>query len=51
MEHPTPVTIAASGLAIPHPEKVLHSKLKGYNTRGYGYGGEDAYFYGMARWV
>uniref|UniRef100_A0A7S3VT51 Protein phosphatase n=1 Tax=Dunaliella tertiolecta TaxID=3047 RepID=A0A7S3VT51_DUNTE len=48
VENPAPVSIAASGMAIPHPEKVLRSKLKGYNTQGYGYAGEDAYFYGKA---
>jgi len=30
---------------------VLRSKLKGYNTQGFGYAGEDAYFYGKARFV
>ncbi len=39
-----PVKMTCSGLAIPHPEKVLKSKTKGYNVRGFGYGGEDAYY-------
>ncbi len=43
-EQPSPVRVRASGVAIPHPEKVLKSKTKGYNAGGYGYGGEDSYF-------
>ncbi|EFN56907.1 hypothetical protein CHLNCDRAFT_144584 [Chlorella variabilis] len=31
-------------MAIPHPEKAAEGH-KGLNRKGYGYGGEDAYFY------
>jgi len=42
---PMPVSVRASGMSIPHPEKVRKQGAKGHNTRGFGSGGEDAYFY------
>ena len=46
LEDPEPVNITSvSAMAIPHPEKILKNKLKGVNKAGFGYGGEDAYFY------
>mmetsp|Transcript_10331 Transcript_10331/g.17962 ORF Transcript_10331/g.17962 Transcript_10331/m.17962 type:complete len:487 (+) Transcript_10331:106-1566(+) len=41
---PSPVSVTASGMSIPHPEKVIKQNTKGHNTRAFGYGGEDAYF-------
>jgi hypothetical protein len=41
---PQPLMVAASGMAIPHPEKVLKAGMKGRNTRTFGHAGEDAYF-------
>lgn len=41
---PAPLRVAASALAIPHPEKAMAGQ-RGVNRRGYGHGGEDAYFY------
>lgn len=40
-----PVQVAVSGVAFPHPEKVIKNKIRGVNMKGFGYGGEDAYFY------
>ena len=37
--------IVASGLAVPHPDKVKNDGIKGVNRKGYGHGGEDSYFY------
>lgn len=42
---PRPVAVAVSGVAFPHPEKVIKNKIRGVNMKGFGYGGEDAYFY------
>lgn len=39
-----PLHAVFSGVAIPHPEKVQDG-TKGVNRRGYGFGGEDSYFY------
>jgi hypothetical protein len=39
-----PVSIRASGVAVPHPEKVKDGK-RGVNERSSGFAGEDAYFY------
>jgi protein phosphatase PTC7 len=39
-----PLKGEASGIAIPHPEKVQHG-VKGVNRKGFGHGGEDSYFY------
>lgn len=39
-----PLLIDSSGFSLPHPEKV-QSGSKGINRKGYGHGGEDAYFY------
>lgn len=33
-----------SAVALPHPEKAAAGQ-KGLNRKGYGYGGEDSYFY------
>jgi hypothetical protein len=44
-----PVHVVAAGLAIPHPDKVMKQKLKGINQQGFGYAGEDAYFYTEGR--
>ena len=43
-----PLRIEASGISLPHPEKV-QTGVKGMNRRGSGYGGEDAYFYASNR--
>ncbi|PNH10786.1 putative protein phosphatase 2C 55 [Tetrabaena socialis] len=40
-----PVAMAASGVAVPHPDKVKFDGSKGVNRKGFGHGGEDAYFY------
>lgn len=40
-----PVEVAASGIAIPHPDKIARDHIKGVNKKSFGYGGEDAYFY------
>ena len=40
----SPLRIEASGIALPHPEKVQHG-TKGVNRKGLGHGGEDSYFY------
>jgi len=40
-----PVHVQASGMSIPHPEKVVKYGMKGVNTKGFGHGGEDAYFF------
>lgn len=45
---PRPLHVAASAMAIPHPEKVEAGR-KGVNRRGFGHGGEDAYFYSSNR--
>jgi protein phosphatase PTC7 len=44
IEHHEPVKVVASGLAIPHPDKVKKG-AKGANSKGFGHGGEDAYFF------
>lgn len=44
-----PVHIIASGMAIPHPDKVKQSGAKGINQKEFGHGGEDAYFYCSGR--
>jgi protein phosphatase PTC7 len=44
-----PVNIFASGMAIPHPDKVKQSGAKGMNQKGFGNAGEDAYFYASGR--
>ncbi|PNW88593.1 hypothetical protein CHLRE_01g036200v5 [Chlamydomonas reinhardtii] len=44
-ERGEPVRIVASGLAVPHPDKVKNDGIKGVNRKGYGHGGEDSYFY------
>ncbi|GMH33475.1 hypothetical protein BSKO_01309 [Bryopsis sp. KO-2023] len=41
---PQPVRITASGMAIPHPDKVVNG-IKGINRNQRGRGGEDSYFY------
>eukprot|EP00882_Tetradesmus_deserticola_P021596 GHRQ01023378.1.p1 GENE.GHRQ01023378.1~~GHRQ01023378.1.p1 ORF type:complete len:312 (+),score=125.34 GHRQ01023378.1:366-1301(+) len=46
-----PVTVAVSGVAFPHPEKVQKNKIRGVNMKGFGYGGEDAYFYATGQGV
>lgn len=40
-----PVRLSASGVAVPHPDKVKYDSIKGVNRKGFGHGGEDAYFY------
>lgn len=44
-----PVHVAASGIAFPHPEKVMQQAMRGVNHRNSGHGGEDAYFYCTGR--
>jgi len=39
------VNVLASGVAFPHPEKVIKNRIRGVNMKHFGYGGEDAYFY------
>ncbi|KAL4419639.1 hypothetical protein ABPG77_008580 [Micractinium sp. CCAP 211/92] len=39
-----PLQPEVSAVALPHPEKAAAGK-KGLNKKGFGYGGEDAYFY------
>lgn len=39
-----PLQISSAGFSLPHPEKVQGGS-KGVNRKGYGHGGEDAYFY------
>eukprot|EP00798_Chlamydomonas_sp_ICE-L_P007420 gene7420-553_t len=48
LEDPQPVAVSVSAMAIPHPDKVKRSGMKGVNRLGYGFGGEDAYFYCQA---
>lgn len=36
--------MSVSAVSVPLPEKIKAGK-KAHNRRGYGYGGEDAYFY------
>lgn len=43
--HHEAVHVTAAGMAIPHPDKILKNGLKGVNRQGFGYGGEDSYFY------
>lgn len=43
-----PLTVDVSGIALPHPEKVQIG-MKGANKKGYGFGGEDAYFFATNR--
>ncbi|GFR39752.1 hypothetical protein Agub_g236 [Astrephomene gubernaculifera] len=40
-----PVRLSASGMAVPHPDKVKQDGAKGVNRKGFGHGGEDSYFY------
>ncbi|EFJ45028.1 hypothetical protein VOLCADRAFT_64171 [Volvox carteri f. nagariensis] len=40
-----PVRLTVSGVAVPHPDKVKQDGAKGVNRKGFGHGGEDAYFY------
>jgi len=42
--HESKVKVKASGMAIPHPDKVLKGS-KAMNKNGRGHGGEDSYFY------
>ncbi len=44
-----PVHVFASGMAIPHPDKVRDAGAKGVNQKGFGYGGEDAYFFSSGK--
>ena len=39
-----PLAPEVSAVALPHPEKAAAGQ-KGLNRRGFGYGGEDAYFH------
>ena len=39
------LTVQASAIAVPHPEKVHGSTGKAVNKKKTGWGGEDAYFY------
>lgn len=39
-----PLEVSVSAVSVPLPEKIKAGK-KAYNRRGFGYGGEDAYFY------
>lgn len=41
---PAPLSVRASGLSIPHPDK-LKMGFKGVNRKHAGHAGEDAYFY------
>ena len=43
-----PLRVAAAGFSMPHPEKVA-AGAKGANRKGFGSGGEDAYFYATNR--
>jgi protein phosphatase PTC7 len=43
--HHEPIKVSAAGLAIPLPEKIINRLSKGVNKRGFGHGGEDAYFF------
>ena len=43
-----PLTVDVSGIALPHPEKVQIG-MKGANKKGYGFGGEDSYFFATNR--
>jgi hypothetical protein len=40
-----PVDVRAAGVAFPHPEKVIKNQVRGVVSRGFGYGGEDAFFF------
>jgi len=40
-----PVEVRAAGVAFPHPEKVIKGGVRGVVARGFGYGGEDAFFF------
>ncbi|KAG1681171.1 hypothetical protein FOA52_015614 [Chlamydomonas sp. UWO 241] len=42
--HHEAVSVRAAGLSFPHPDKVKGG-VKGVNRQGFGYGGEDAYFF------
>ena len=44
-----PVHVHAAAMAIPHPDKVKAAGAKGVNQQGFGYGGEDAYFYSAGK--
>ncbi|KXZ55325.1 hypothetical protein GPECTOR_3g458 [Gonium pectorale] len=44
-----PVRLTASGVAVPHPDKIRQDGAKGVNRKGFGHGGEDAYFYAEGR--
>ena len=39
-----PLTVAASGVAVPHPDKIAEGAPKAVNRKHEGWGGEDAYF-------
>ena len=39
-----PLAMAASAVALPHPEKVGAAHPKAVNRKAKGWGGEDAYF-------
>ncbi|GLC59487.1 hypothetical protein PLESTB_001492600 [Pleodorina starrii] len=43
------VRLSVSGVAVPHPDKVKQDGVKGVNRKGFGHGGEDAYFYATGR--
>ena len=44
------VKIKASGMVIPHPEKVQEG-MKAVNRKGRGLGGEDAFFYVFGKYA
>ena len=44
-----PVHVHAAAMAIPHPDKVKAAGAKGVNQQGFGFGGEDAYFYSAGK--
>ena len=44
------VKIKASGMVIPHPEKVQEG-MKAVNRNGRGLGGEDAFFYVFGKYA
>jgi hypothetical protein len=43
-----PLHLDVSAVALPHPEKAAAGQ-KGLNRKGFGYGGEDSYFYSTNR--
>ena len=44
----SPLHLDVSAVALPHPEKAAAGQ-KGLNRKGFGYGGEDSYFYSTNR--